>query len=453
MGLASLVCTYLYGSFMVIKNTLEGYIRIAKNLIKKVDKLATTIMNLVRSLIDKTMSTMLKLIKQYEKELIDMITDAIGLTGKDHWFWCNRLWNCVALLTELLDSNSWLNRKILDYMNRHCMSTKVFNAMDVIAIAANDINVFRETVCNAGFTVEFGISYIKQLFMSFKAVVEEYLSFLERYWKRLRLAAEEYLNIVIDWGVMDYLEKLLSFFTCAFDDSVSCAEIATASNFYQDTMSKLKLEKHGDGYDLSREYRNSIYGGLEGGVKMCKDFEREVDAAMDKCIDPKKLKRANDAVNLSKHVFPGGMSWSDLREGRWEKHYLAKLYHIEKEKLKAAWRNKFGQDETITNIIDSIEYDEDGHVYAVNGCTRTQLDPFDDPLPEPEYTTVITDSPIGHSMLMDKDGKIYTLWEAALEVKDGTSDFAKECIAYAELLNDWTRNPNGAIRYNDQVFV
>ena len=280
MGVPSLICTYLYGSFMLIKNTLEGYLQVAKNMLKRVDALAMALMNTCRIMMDTTMTVMIKMVKQYEKELMDMIYNSIF--GTDRSFWCNKLWNCLALLAELLDSNSWLCSKLKSYLERKCRSTQVFNTMDAIAEAANDFLKFQQIVCDAGFTAEFGISYIKQLFAWIKGIVEEYLQFIERQWKRLRLLAESYLNLVIDWGIIDWLEKLISFFMCAFDDSASCAELATAKNFYDDYLSKLKLEKNGEGYDLSREYKNSIYGTLEGAKQMAKNLKHEVDEAYDK---------------------------------------------------------------------------------------------------------------------------------------------------------------------------
>ena len=34
MGYASLVCTYLYGSFAILKAAIETYIHVAKNVLK-----------------------------------------------------------------------------------------------------------------------------------------------------------------------------------------------------------------------------------------------------------------------------------------------------------------------------------------------------------------------------------------------------------------------------------
>lgn len=454
MGVASLVCTYLYGSLELIRTTVEGFIQIAKNLIKKVDSLAAALMNTCRILMDKTMSVMIKLVKQYEKELMDMLYSAT--LGKIDWLWCGKLWNCLALLAELIDENSWLVRKIRDWMSSQCKTSMIPNQLAAIAQAAKDFDQFRRLICEAGFTVEFGISYIKQLFNFIKGAVEEYLAFITRQWKRLKLLAEEYLNTVIDWGVIDWLEKLISFFTCAFDDSASCAEIATADNFYQDAMAKLKLQKDGEGYDLSKEYKNSIYGPLEGAKKMAKQLQLEVDDAYDKCVDPQKLKAAEKAVNLSEHLFPGGMSWTDIKEGRWEKHSLVQKYHMEKEKLKKIWRDRTKHSPSV-NFLESYETDDEGNVWLVYGCNRwlvnDDLEKEGEKLDEPKVIEFTANIPVGHSLVLDEN-KVYMLAEAAIEIKTNPdSDFSKECIAISNMINGWLRNPDGAKRYNDKVFV
>ena len=456
MGVASLICTYLYGALAIVRTTVEGFIQIAKNLIKKVDSLAAALMNTCRILMDKTMSVMIKLVKQYEKELMDMLYSAT--LGKIDWLWCGKLWNCLALLAELIDENSWLVRKIRDWMDSQCKTSKLPNQLAAIAQAAKDFDQFRRLICEAGFTVEFGISYIKQLFNFIKGAVEEYLAFITRQWKRLKLLAEEYLNMVIDWGVIDWLEKLMSFFTCAFDDSASCAEIATADNFYQDAMAKLKLQKDGEGYDLSKEYKNSIYGPLEGAKKMAKQLQLEVDDAYDKCVDPQKLKAAEKAVNLSEHLFPGGMTWTDIKEGRWEKHSLAQKYHMEKEKLKKIWRDRTKHSPSV-NFLESYETDDEGNVWLVYGCKRMlvndDLEKEGEKLDEPKVIEFTANVPVGHSLVLDDtSGEVYMLAEAAIEIKTNPdSDFSKECIAISNMINGWLRNPDGAKRYNDKVFV
>lgn len=461
MGFASLVCTYLYGTFAVIKTALEGFTKLAKNLIKRLDTLATTLMTTVRYTINATMRTIINLVKQYEKELFDLLYDAVF--GTDKSFWCNRLWKCAALLAELLDSNSWLNGLIQRWFKRKCKNTGAFDLMDLIKQSVTDFSAFQQTVCAAGFTVEFGISYIKKLFEWCSSTINEYLQFLERNIRRLKLLAEKYLNTLIDWDIIDYFEKLMSFFTCAFDDSYSCSEIATASNFYQDCMSKLKLQKNGDGYDLSTEYKNAIYGGLEGAKNQCSNLKQEIDAAYSKCIDPSKLKAANSAYNLSKNVFPGGMSWNDIKSGNWKNNHLVKKWNLTKDGYMAAWKRAKGSsdDSTFKELMNGTFIDEEGRVYVKDGCNYVLLDNYLTDADKYKGNTWQPDwslsAPTDNSVIVweiDGNEEIISVNEAAIKIyNNDPSDqsMIAECKSLYEFINDWKHNPDGAIRYQEQM--
>ena len=67
MTVTSLICTYLYGSLAIVRAALEGYTKMAKNLLKAIDKLAQAAMTICRYTIDVAIDTTIKLVKQYEK--------------------------------------------------------------------------------------------------------------------------------------------------------------------------------------------------------------------------------------------------------------------------------------------------------------------------------------------------------------------------------------------------
>lgn len=456
MGFASLVCTYLYGAFAAVKAAIESYIRVAKNLLKKIDSLLTTLMTTVTQVINSTMRTIINLVKQYEKELFDILYNTIF--GEDKTFWCSKLWKCVALFSELLDSNSWLNGMMRRWLNRKCVDKSgANNIMDLIKQSIDNFTVFQQTVCNAGFTVEFGISYIKKLFEWCSNTINEYISFLDRNIRRLKLMAESYLNTVIDWGIIEYLEKLLSFVMCAFDDSASCAEIATASNFYQDAMSKMKLQKVGDGYDLSNEYKNMLYGSLEGVREQCINIREEIDSAYAKCIDPNKLRTANAAYNLSKNIFPGGMTISDIRAGNWKNNHIVKKFNLTKDGFIAAWRNYQNanndlSETTFKELINDTYIDLNGDVYIKNKCDYLLLNKYI-PTTEvisPQEEDILLSLPADNDVILWND-KIISVTEAAVIIatsKDPEDQpMIDECRALYEFINDWKRNPSGVIKY------
>ena len=267
------------------------------------------------------------------------------------------------------------------------------------------------------------------------------------------------MNTVIDWGVIDYFEKLMTFFTCAFDDSYSCSEIATASNFYQDAMSKLKLAKNGDGYDLSSEYKNSIYGGLEGAKNQCSNLKQEIDAAYAKCIDPDKLKKANSAYNLSKNIFPGGMSWDDIKEGNWKNNHIVKKWNLTKDAYMDAWNRAThgGNGQTFKELMDGTFIDEDGNVYVKNGCDYvllddhlTDADRYRGNTWQPDWS--LSSPPNNDAMVWNDE--IISVNEAAIRIyenKEEDQEMINECRTLYEFINDWKRNPDGAIRYQEQM--
>lgn len=448
MKTASMICTYLYGSLSLIKGTIEGYIRLAKNILKGIDKIAAAALTTVRYTIDVSIKTIVNMVKVYEKELFDMLYESIF--GTDKSFWCHRLWKCLALVNELLDPDSWLFKKLKEWWSKQCIrDTQVDNLLNSIRDIVSDFSKFQRIVCSAGFTVEFGISYIKQLLNWCRDQIEMYLEWLERKIKELRLQIERYLNQLIDWGLLDWLEKLLSFFTCVFDGQDSCAEIATASNFYQDAMSKLKLEKDGDGYNISVEYRNSIYGGLEGAANRLTNLKLEIERASKMCVDPEKLRKANNAVNLSEWLLPtnadGNISLSKIKAGKFNRTKFYRLVNDDYNALKDAIKGIRSQSSTLTalDISKNLKIDENGQVWYKDGCNWL-------PVPaQTEPVEVVMQGNIDNTVMF-KGHSIIPVMSAAIEIRNNpNSEFSLECISLHEFINNWKKNTDAVKRYGE----
>lgn len=452
MKVASLMCTYIYGSLSVIKAAIEGYRTIAKSILKRIDAIAQAAMTVARYTIDVAINTMINLVKTYEKQLIDMLYDSIF--GTDKSFWCNRLWKCLALVNELLDPDSWLFRKLNEWWKRQCKDASSVNSLlENIREIVSDFQQFQQTVCSAGFTVDFGVSYIKQLLNYCKEQIETYLDWVDRQIKRIKLLCEEYLNTLIDWGFMDYLDSLMSFFTCVFDDSVSCSEIATASNFYNDTLAKMKLKKDGDGYTLSDEYRNSLYGGLEGTRNRLSNLKMDIDNATNKCVDPKRLKRAEAAYNLSQRLLPhdenGHIDWGKIKSGEFSECPMWKNISATKDQLWEDIHNMKlvdGSDKTMTfgytSLEDGTRLGADGYIYYKDGCSWKKGNYM---ATEKDSVLVVGDP--DYDIIFDGD-KPMTILEAAYEIQvNPNSDFSKECISLHEFINSWKYDTGLAVRY------
>ena len=90
MSATSLMCTYLFGTFELVRAAVEGYTSIAKGLLSRIESVATAAITVVEYMMDHTIRLVVDLVKQYEKELFDMLYNA--LFGSDKSFWCHKLW-------------------------------------------------------------------------------------------------------------------------------------------------------------------------------------------------------------------------------------------------------------------------------------------------------------------------------------------------------------------------
>ena len=328
--------------------------------------------------------------------------------------------------------------------------------MDLIAQSITDFGAFQQTVCDARFTVEFGVSYIKKLFEMCSSLMDDYLKFIERNYKRLRLLVDGYLNTLIDWGLFDYLDKLMSFFTCAFDDSYSCSEIATAENYYAEALSVFKIEKKGAGYDLSTEFKNSVYGSLEGTKNQVSNLKLEIDAAYAKCVDPGRLKKANAAYSLSKNILPGGMTPADIREGRWRNSRIVRKFALTKDSFIRAWKGyRPDADVTFKELVDGTYIDQSGSVYVKDGCNYVKLDGYLPLAPETKTVDFMASAPTDNGAMVWND-EIISVTDAAYRIATGAEDeenrrMTAECKSLYEFINEWKHNPDGAVRYGEQL--
>jgi hypothetical protein len=222
-------------------------------------------------------------------------------------------------------------------------------------------------------------------------------------------------------------------------------------------MSVLKLQKSGDSYNISTEYRNSIYGGLEGAQVQISNLKTEIDSTYKLCVDPHKLKNANNAYNLSKNIFPGGLEgddlkWHNLRDGSWKKIRAVRYFSTTIDSFKAAWEQLHpGEELDLEELEDGTFTDEEGNIYVKKDCGYEQL-PLER-LPE-EYDEEILSTESGDNHMMFDGHKFITVTEAAIRIaRDPTSDFAVDCQNLSSFINNWRKDSDGALRYNGQVLV
>ena len=168
MGIGDMICEYIYGSFLLIKAALEVAQKTSKALLKALDTLFNTLVSLCRFVIDIGIKTVLDAIRVFQKWLVDQ------LLNFDFSALCDGMFKCTALLEEVLDPNSLLSRTLKKYTNYNSAPQEELYAV------VGDFRKFKDTICNFGFTYNFGLSGIKSLLNAYEDMGGEFIEMLER---------------------------------------------------------------------------------------------------------------------------------------------------------------------------------------------------------------------------------------------------------------------------------
>lgn len=327
MGIGDMICEYIYGSFLLIKAALEVAQKTSKALLKALDTLFNTLISLCRFVIDIGIKTVLDAIRVFQKWLVDQ------LLNFDFSALCDGMFKCSALLEEVLDPNSLLSRTLKKYTNYNSAPQEELYAV------VGDFRKFKDTICNFGFTYNFGLSGIKSLLNAYEAMCGEFLDMLERNKERIRRFLQKYLDLLINIGTFDMLDKLKKFFDCVLIDTDICSNIKTANSFYNDMLSKMCIEEAGDGYRLDSGKSAYFMNAFDSRINQLNNSKQELQKLIDSMLAPSQVKAANNAFNLAANIFPGGASWKDIKEGNfWKKNKCYQYFKLKRRAFIKAFK-------------------------------------------------------------------------------------------------------------------
>ena len=459
MGVTAAICTYIYGSFLVIKTALTAGINMAKNVLKLVDAVIVTVINMITYTITPAINIIINAIKVVQKKLIEMLSFKI-----DNTIFCRGIFQCIALLNELIDPDSYIFKLIKKMWKRECHSVIDEDLIEQMHDWINDFEKFRTTVCKFGFSFEFGLSLMKSVLNAFRKQIEGFVKWATKKKNSLMKQLESYLDFCINTGIVDELEKLASFFLCVLDSSDSCASIATASSFYADAMSNLGLEKQADGcYDISTSRKNTVYGTLEGLRVRCSNVANDLNDLGDKLVNPTELNTANNAYNLSQNIFPANMKWSDFtkedgsfslgkvfNQNTWSKYAVYQRC----KNLKSDWNNlvkkkkKNPNDELdLKELINGSFIDNKGNMYYKDGCDYIKIDnSVDDEVIKMDIYLGEGATP-SNDVIVDPDtNQLISVTMAAIRINQNPkSKLAERCKEIWSFVNNWQMNADVAV--------
>ena len=356
MGIGDIICEYIYGSFLLLKAALEVAQKTSKALLKALDTLFNTLMSWCRFVVDVAIKAVLDAIRVFQKWLIDQ------LLNLDFSALCNGMFRCAALLEEVLDPNSLMSRTLKKYTNYNARPQEELYAI------VGDFKEFKDTVCNFGFTYNFGLSAIKSLLNTYEAMCEEFLNMLERNKERIRRFLQRYLDTLIDIGVFDLLDRLKKFFDCVLIDTDICSNIRTANSFYNTMLAKMWIEESGDGYKIQTEKATYFMNAFDSRINQFSNTKQELKKLIDSMLAPSQVLAAKNAFNLSANIFPGGMSWEDIKNGNWKNNKCYNYFKMKRRAFIAAFKNEHPETKNLGTdmILGGLKIDDQDGTVSVN---------------------------------------------------------------------------------------
>jgi len=309
MTFSELMCDYVYNSFLLLEGSFEVLMRTAGSLVNMINSLVDAILYMFKYVIDVALKTMVDALKVLQKSLLDLLWNRIRPDA-----FCSNLYKCSIILEDLADENSLIYKT--------CVKSGIIHDKDGIGRQTvynllNDYNSFKVQICESGFTTSFGVDALRKMVDYVNEKVEEVFNYLMKKKDGFRRTIQKFLDDLENMGIFDMLDKLKKYFNCILDSSESCAAIRSASNYYKDAMAKLHIEESGSGgYKLETTLSNKLLNGFDARTAQVNNIKGQMDEISEMLVNPNDVASANKAYDLSKNIFPGDMSWTDMKKAR-----------------------------------------------------------------------------------------------------------------------------------------
>lgn len=343
MNVADMFCEYIYGSFLIVEAALEVGVHAAQSLMHMLNAFIDACLSWFKYVVDLAMEAILNGVRTIQKKLVNLIWDGYKTdpkTGKNKSKFCSNLFKCNIFLDQLTDSNSLICKTLIK------LGVMTSDQQQFINSVIQDFNQFSETVCNFGFTFNFGLSALKKLLMFYKEQIEKFIRMIERKKDQLRRLIQNFINRLIDSGIVDLLIKLRKFFNCVLANTDTCANINTAGNYYTNVLGILHIEENGlGGYRLNSDDQNRFINAFDSRLNKLNNSKQELQGIIDSLMNPSEVSAANNAFNLSKNIFPGGMSMADIKNGNWHTNRMLHYFAVKTDQFLDAFVRKHGIDE------------------------------------------------------------------------------------------------------------
>lgn len=353
MNVSTIICTYIYQTFVTIKTALEVTQAAADKILDLIYGLVKLALWSVREILDP-------IIKVIRNSITSLIKSLGSLWVRDfsNTKMCQNLYKCEFFRDYLLNPDSIFSKAVrgmfgLDGSDRY---SRVQAELHEIT---QDFQRFKEQICS-GISLDFTLSAITGLFQSFLAQINKWLRWLQRKVDAVYRFLRYYLDSLKRWGVFDLLNQLKAMFDCILDETEICASNETAGSFYQAFTEKIKVYcTRANDWIIKPNYEELCTSFMKSKIRELKDLCNKVENGLRLFVNPSNIHPTSDCLNLAGHITGIGKF---LVTG---KASNIPVYKYCKNKINAiidAWNgtNPTVQYSSVDTLLEDLRFERDG---------------------------------------------------------------------------------------------
>jgi hypothetical protein len=427
VNVSTLICTYIYETFVSIKTALEVAQAAA-------DKILDTIYGLVKLALWSVREILDPVIKVIRNSISSLIKSLGTLWIRDfsNTKMCQNLYKCEFFRDYLLNPDSIFSKAVrglvgLDGNDRY---SRVQSELHEIT---RDFQRFKEQICS-GISLDFTLSAITGLFQSFLAQLNKWLRWLQRKVDAVYRFLRHYLDTLKRLGVFDLLDQLKAMFDCILDETEICTSVETASSYYNAAVAKLRVYcTRANDWIIKPDYEEMCTGFMNGKIDELKDLCNKMENGLRLFVNPSNIHPTSDCLNLAGHITGIGKF---LMTGKASNIPVYKYCKTKMSAIITAWNgtNPSEQYSSIDTLLEDLRFERDG-IYVKN--TRLAIEPSG----TEEISLLLDDtqdtSSMSYPIVIGDD--VYSASYSLYEFRNGSTDvvsyFNEYDVAYTDLVN------------------
>lgn len=354
MNVSTIICTYIYETFVTLKTALEVAQAVA-------DKILDTIYGIVKLMlfsIREVLNPVINLIASSITSLMKSL-DFLWIRDFSNTKMCQNMYNCEFFRDYLLNPDSIFSKAVRDMLG---INGDVQRELHEIT---RDFQAFKEQICS-GISLDFTVSAITGLFQSFLSQMNKWIRWLRRKVDAIERFLRYYLDTLKRLGVFDLLDQLKAMFDCVLDETELCTSVESASSYYRAFTERMKLYcTRANDWIIKPAYEDMCTAYARSKIDELSDIVRKIENGLRLFVNPSNVHPTSDCLNIAGHIKGIGKF---VMTGKASCIPVYKYCKTTMEDLIAAWKGSSGDQtkyNTVDMLLDDLHFERDG-VYVGN---------------------------------------------------------------------------------------